>query len=99
MLQILEELKMLKSMIQAQGILKKDVLTFDEACAYSGISKSSLYKKTSLGQIPHYKPGGKLVYFKRLELEEWLLRNRSTTQEELDRKAEEWVTKNGRTEK
>lgn len=96
MKQILEELRRLKCMIQAQGILKKDVLTFDEACSYSGISKSHMYKLTSANRIPHYKPGGKLVYFKRSELVEWLLKNRSTTEEELEQIADNWLSQNGR---
>jgi excisionase family DNA binding protein len=93
---IIVELQTLKSLIIAQGILKKDVLKFDEACSYSGISKSHMYKLTSGGRIPFYKPGGKLVFFKRSELDEWLLQNRSSTQEELDKIAENWVTKQGR---
>lgn len=97
--QILEELNGLKTMIQAQGILKKDVLTFEEACTYSGISKSFMYKLTSGGKIPFYKPGGKLVYFKRVELDEWLLQNRSNTNEELDQLAENWISKHGRGQK
>lgn len=97
--QILEELNGLKTMIQAQGILKKDVLTFEEACTYSGISKSFMYKLTSGGKIPFYKPGGKLVYFKRVELDEWLLQNRSNSDEELDQLAENWISNHGRRQK
>ena len=41
----------------------KEVLTTAEASAYLGISESYIYKLTSLKQIPHYKPNGKLVYF------------------------------------
>ena len=28
------------------------------------------------GKIPHYKPTGKLIYFSRSELDDWLLHNR-----------------------
>ena len=37
----------------------KEVLTFDEACDYTGISRSYLYKLTASGRIPHSKPTGK----------------------------------------
>ncbi|MGW8124094.1 excisionase family DNA-binding protein [Roseivirga echinicomitans] len=99
MFQILEELQKLQSLIQAQGILKKDVLTFDEACSYTGISKSHMYKLTSGSRISFYKPGGKMVFFKREELNDWLLKNRNTTESELDQMAQAWSLKNGRAKK
>ena len=61
----------------------KNVLTFDETSVYTGISKSYLYKLTSKRQIPHYKPTGKLIFFKLDELERWLLSHRIGTREEL----------------
>ena len=54
----------------------KEVLTSDEAAAYMGISKSYLYKLTMKGAVPHYKPMGKMCYFNRNELEQWLQTNR-----------------------
>lgn len=93
---IFKEIKKLKTLIQAQEVRKKDVLTFDEACWYSGISKSHMYKLTSGNKIPFFKPGGKLVFFKREELNEWLLQNRNTTEKELEQKALSWSLKNGR---
>ena len=43
-------------------ISNKKVLTFDEACDYTGLSRSYLYKLTSSGVIPHSKPNGKIIY-------------------------------------
>lgn len=57
----------------------KNVLTFNEACLFSGLSKSHMYRLTSGRQVPHFKPFGKMVYFERVELEKWLLQNRVTT--------------------
>ena len=48
---------------------QKNVLTFDEACLFTGISRSYMYKLTCGCRIPHYKPGGKNIYFDRAELE------------------------------
>lgn len=68
-----EELKQLADMVSANIInASKEVLTSDEAARYMGISKSTLYKLTMNKKIPHYKPFGKMCYFKRLELEQWL---------------------------
>ena len=57
----------------------KEVLTSDEAARYMGISKSYLYKLTMRQKIPHYKPMGKMCYFNRAELENWLQNNRVAT--------------------
>lgn len=54
------------------NINTKNVLTFSEAVKYTGFKPSYLYKLTSQGIIPHYKPTGKLLFFKRQELEEFL---------------------------
>jgi len=54
----------------------KTVLSVAEACDYLGITESHMYKLTSGGKIPHYKPTGKLIYFSRSELDDWLLHNR-----------------------
>ena len=47
-----------------------------EIVNYLGITESHMYKLTSGGKIPHYKPTGKLIYFSRSELDDWLLHNR-----------------------
>lgn len=57
----------------------KNVLTFKEACLYMGISESLLYKLTAANEIPYYKPRGKLNYFEKAELDEWLMQNRVPT--------------------
>tara|TARA_R110002033_G_C3897081_1_gene239715 strand:- start:10102 stop:10386 length:285 start_codon:yes stop_codon:yes gene_type:complete len=63
---------------------QKQVLTFEEACRYCGTSASSMYKHTSANKIPFYKPEGKLIYFKREDLDAWMLRNRNASIEELE---------------
>lgn len=75
---------------------QKAVLTFEEASQYMGLSKSYLYKLTSTGGVPCYKPQGKMIYFDKKELETWLLRNRATTAEEIEEKASTYVALNKR---
>lgn len=65
-------------------ICSKPVLTADEAAQYMGISKSGLYKLLAARKIPHSKPNGKVVFFKREQLEAWLMSNPVATDEELD---------------
>ncbi len=74
----------------------KEVLTSDEAARYMGISKSYLYKMTMRKQIPHYKPMGKICYFNRLEMEQWLQSNRVATDEELTERANTYCMKGGK---
>ena len=69
-------------------VLQKEILTFEEACMYLGRSASSMYKLTSGRLIPHYVPSGKLIYFKRTELDEWVLQNKRRSLEEIEWESE-----------
>lgn len=79
-----EELNKIAGLVTANTLFcTKEVLTSDEVARYMGISKSYLYKLTMRGEIPHYKPLGKLCYFNRAEMEQWLQQNRCATATEL----------------
>jgi excisionase family DNA binding protein len=93
--EIIERLENLQRLIKSQGIYSKEVLNFNEACLYLELSQSHLYKLTSAGSIPHYKPNGKKLYFKRSELESWLLRNRHASKEEIEQRASDYQIKKG----
>ena len=73
----------------------KRVLNSKEAASYMGISLSYLHKLTMRRAIPHYKPLGKLLFFDRNELNEWLKRCRVATDEELTRQANDYCKKGG----
>jgi len=77
--------------------LNKEIYNFSEACVFLDYSKSYLYKLTHSRQIPHYKPNGKKLYFKRVDLEDWLLRNRVKTADEIERQAIDYTTQKNRT--
>lgn len=81
--------------ITRESICTKAVLTFQEACIYTGFSASYLYKLTAARQIPHSKPSGKLVFFDRAELESWLMGNRVATSTEISDKANGYCQKGG----
>ena len=85
---ILDKLTEIVNKLDEQNLLKKIVLNFDEACKYIDVSASHLYKLTSARQIPHFCPQGKKLYFKREELDEWLLRNRQSTSQETEQQVE-----------
>ena len=58
-------------------------LSFEDGCAFIGISKSHGYKLTSKKLIPHFKRG-KRIYFNRKELEAWLLEKRVPTIQQME---------------
>ena len=91
-----QELKQVADMVTDNVIFtSKEVLTSDEASRYMGISKSYLYKLTMRQQIPHYKPMGKMCYFNRHELEQWLQGNRVSTHDEISQRAQAYCMKGG----
>jgi excisionase family DNA binding protein len=74
--------------ILTQAVLtNKNTLTLDECASYTGLSTSHLYKLTSSGAIPHYKPNGKKLYFDRSEIDAWLRQNRVITRSEIEQQA------------
>ena len=75
-----------------QHNFNKDVLTLEEACSFCGISKSYMYKLTSAQ--PHFKPRDRLIYFKKSDLESWLLQNRVSTRKEIESQATLHIIKN-----
>ena len=82
-----QRLSQLEAAILTANVSAKEILTFDEACIYMGVSRSFMYKCTSTNRIPHYKPSGRIIYFKKEELSEWMLQNRVSTSEEIAMKA------------
>ena len=80
---ILERLDRLEKLL----IGSKEVLTFDEACDHTGISRSYLYKLTAAGKIPHSKPNGKMLFFEKNKLVDWLLQNKRKSQQDIESEA------------
>jgi len=69
--EILQKLSTIEELLK-----KKDdrPLTFKEACGYLGYSPSYLYKLTYKNVIPHYKPTGKMIFFSKNEVDEWIFK-------------------------
>ena len=80
----IEELTIKIESIEKLLLTQKNVLNFSEVELYTNLSKSYLYELTSSGGIPCYKPNGKHLYFKKDEIEDWLLSNKKVTNIELD---------------
>ncbi len=93
---ILKKLEQLEVLIKRQNILSKEILTLEEAAEYLQLSKSCLYKATSNKEIPHYVPGGKKIYFRRSELENWVFRSRVTPITELALEVKNYLGRNSK---
>lgn len=72
-----------------------EILNLNQAATYLSLSKSALYKKTSERAIPHFKQGNQL-FFKRVELDDWLTKNRIMSKDEIDKLATDYIVKKGR---
>ena len=92
---VLDKLEQLEKLITTNNLLQKSVLNFQEASQYLGLSPSHLYKLTSKRGIPHFCPNKKKLYFKRLELDEWLLRNKQLSTAEIEQKTESYLSRKG----
>jgi excisionase family DNA binding protein len=88
-IKIEEELQMIRTSIGFQ----KHILTFDEFCAYAGISKKYGYYLTANNIIKFYRPLGKLIFFKREEVEEFLSANAVEPQKQIDNKVNQHLLK------
>lgn len=65
----------LEKLTSIENLLKKKddkPLNFNQAAEYLGFSHSYLYKLTSRKIIPTHRPTGKVLFFSKEELDEWV---------------------------
>lgn len=89
-----EILQKLERIEQLTLLGAKDVFNMDDLVAYTGLTKGYLYRLVCERAIPYYKGNGKMNYFKRDDVNAWLLRNRIKSQAEIDAAAAAYVVKN-----
>lgn len=66
----------------------KNVLNIDEASIVLGVTIRTLRKMVAEHTIPIYKPNQRSLYFKKSDLEDWMLQNRVKPQSEIDSEVE-----------
>ena len=71
--ELIKELRQVKQQIALQSILQKEILDLNEASIYLNLSDSTIYKLTSRNELIHFKPNGKKIYFRRADLDSWVL--------------------------
>jgi len=55
-----------------EEITQEQPIRIDEAVAYTGLSKWTIYQKSRKAEIPHYKKDN-ILYFLKSELRRWML--------------------------
>lgn len=65
----------------------KSVLTVKEAALFMGVTEQTVRKQVRRKEIPAYKPNQNKLYFKKSELEDWMLSNRVKTEAEVQSEA------------
>lgn len=66
---------------------ERNLMTTTEAARYLGLKPSYLYKMMMRRAIPYYKPGGKLCFFDKEDLDAWLKSVRMKSQTEIESEA------------
>ena len=70
---------------------ERGLLTTTEAAHYLGVKPSYLYKMMMRRTIPYYKPGGKLCFFAKDDLDAWLTSIRIKSQSEIESEAARYI--------
>ena len=66
------------------------------AAAYLGVTKRALYSLVFKKQVSCYRPTGKMLYFSREDLDDYVFRNRTAATPELHTMAEELLIEGGK---
>ena len=78
----------IEDVLQKSSLYLKDeqseILSIEEVSELTGYKKATLYKLTHERKIPFHKPahGGRRIFFKRAEINQWLESNHFETNEE-----------------
>ena len=68
----------------------KTILNVEELAEYTGFKKSYIYKLVHSNSLPFSKPNGKVLFFDKHKIDEWLLQNASKSINELQQEALEF---------
>lgn len=74
----------------------KTILNVEELAEYTGFKKSYIYKLVHTNSLPFSKPNGKVLFFDKVKIDEWLLQNPSKSMGEIEQQAIEFSLKNSR---
>lgn len=73
--EVLEKLNSIEALLKKQD---DRPLNFNQAAEYLGFSHSYLYKLTSRKIIPCHRPTGKMLFFSKAELDDWIFSSKKS---------------------
>ncbi|MBW8522156.1 helix-turn-helix domain-containing protein [Chryseobacterium chendengshani] len=71
----------------------RNIMTVKQLSLYTGLSEKHIYKLIFNRKIPHYKPGGKVIYFKKEDVDDYLFKNRISSNDEIETEASKFLLK------
>ena len=77
-----------------QLIAQKEILSFKESLIHLSVSPSFLYKLTSRRGINFTKPNGGKIYFRKSDLDTWMLQNEVKSLAIIEEEINEHINKN-----
>ena len=81
---ILKILRRIEGILLMQDLVKKKHLNVKETALYLGVSVSKVYKLSHENKISYFKPDGKLIFFKKSDLDQYLFRNKIKSNDDLE---------------
>ncbi|MDI1233388.1 MAG: helix-turn-helix domain-containing protein [bacterium] len=69
-----------------------ELFNIQQTAEYLTLSKSTIYGLIHKQEIPNYKRG-KRVYFKKIEIDNWVMQNRRMSIDEIEQKATNYLIK------
>ena len=61
----------------------KEFLSVEDVRSYLDISSSAVYKLSHNKTIPKYCPNGKKIYFRKADIDEWILKHKIFSDDEV----------------
>jgi len=75
----------------------KFILNVEELSDYTGFKKSYIYKLVHTNSLPFSKPNGKVLFFERKKVDDWLLKNSHKSNDEIQQEAIEFSLRKNKT--
>lgn len=76
--------------------IPKQIISFKEAVLYLDVSESFLYKLTSQSKITFFKPNNGKLYFKKEDLDKWMLQHENRTASDIEQDLTFKISKHGK---
>lgn len=92
---MMENPENVENLQRAQIIAHKEILSFKEALIYLDVNKSTLYKLTHKKAIEFTKPNGGKIYFKKSDLDNWMLQSKPESERVLEDEIFNHLKRNG----